>query len=283
MQRQVLQHQRASHEIGTKPELERTMPAIGYQQAGAIDRSEALVDIELPIPETGLRDFFVEVRAVSINPVDLKIRSSAALEAGQWKVLEWVAAGTVRAAGSGATLFHAGSAVFYAGTIGRAGTPKRLRIVCQMQSTARLFPAIRLLVAMLLTSVGASAQQPAPPGMSLATAAAKRFPQPVRVADLIGRTVLQPLESQPVLGRVRQVVRTTDGVVEIVIDYGARLGVGGRLIAVPVDAMTLLGAEMEVVDFTPKQLSDFPPFDGAQSTSITPDNSIRVGLARPSH
>jgi len=188
MQRQIFQHRRASHETGTKQRLERTMREIGYQQTGAIDRSEALVDIELPTPEPRTEDFPDEVRAVLTNPVDFKIRSSAALEAGQWKVVGWDAAGTVRAAGSGVTLFHAGDAMFYAGTVGRAGTPKRWRIGCGMRPTARLFPAIRLLVAMLLTSVGALAQQPAPPGMSLATAAAKRFPQPVRVGDLIGRT-----------------------------------------------------------------------------------------------
>ncbi len=149
------------------------------------------------------------------------------------------------------------------------------------QSAAR---ARDMLVAvMLLVSAAASAQQPAPPGMSLAEAAAKRFPQPVRVGDLIGRTVLRPLESQPVLGHVKQVVRTQDGAVDIVLDYGGLFGIGGRLIAVPVDAMVLLGAEMEVVDFTPKQLDALATFNGNGVTAIQPQDTIRVGLARPSH
>lgn len=40
---------------------------------------------------------------------------------------------------------------------------------------------------------------PPPPGMSLAESAAMRFPQPVRVGDLLGRQVLRPVESQDVL------------------------------------------------------------------------------------
>ncbi len=89
-----------------------------------------------------------------------------------------------------------------------------------------------ILAVLMLGSGGALAQQPAPPGMRLATAAARRFPQPVRVGDLINRTVLQPLESRPVLGRVTQIVRSSDGVVKVVIDYGGLFGIGARPIAV---------------------------------------------------
>ena len=119
--------------------------------------------------------------------------------------------------------------------------------------------------------------------MGLAAAAAKRFPQPVRVGDLIGRTVLRPLESQPVLGHVTQVVRLPDGSVDVVLAYGGLFGVGGRLIAVPADAMALLGDEMEVVEFMPKQLDAFATFDGSDAVALQPQESIRVGLARPSH
>ncbi len=140
-----------------------------------------------------------------------------------------------------------------------------------------------LVVVMLLAGVEAFAQQAAPPGMSLGEAAAKRFPQPVRVGDLIGRTVLRPVESQPVLGHVRQVVRTQDGAIDIILDYGGVFGIDGRLIAVPVDAMVLLGTEMEVVDWTPKQLDSVATFDDRGVTALRPQDIIRVGLARPSH
>ena len=140
--------------------------------------------------------------------------------------------------------------------------------------------------AVLTLSVGggsALAQNAKPPEMSLAAAAARRFPQPVRVGDLINRTVLQPVESQPVLGHVRQIVRCPDATVQAVVEYGGLLGIGTRPIAVPVDAMVLLGSKMEIMDYTPKQLADLPTYDGHCTTPVASDDMIRVGLARPSH
>ena len=129
----------------------------------------------------------------------------------------------------------------------------------------------------------AQAQQPAPSGMSLAEAAAKRFPQPVRVGDLIRRRVLQPVASQITLGWVRDVVKQPDGTIDVVVDYGGLLGFFAHPIAVPVDGMTLLGSDMEIVDFTPRQLSGFPTYHSDGAIPLPRDDTIRVGLARPSH
>lgn len=124
---------------------------------------------------------------------------------------------------------------------------------------------------------------PPPSGMSLAQSAAMRFPQPVRVGDLPGRLVLRPVESKQILGRVRAVVRDDHGDILIVMSYGGFMGFGGRSIAVPVDAMVLLGQDMEVVAFTPKQLAAFPTFTGTATTPVADDTTIKVGLAKPSH
>ena len=124
---------------------------------------------------------------------------------------------------------------------------------------------------------------PPPPGMGLAEAAAMRFPQPVRVGDLLGREVLRPVESQDVLGQVRRVVRDRSGQIMVVIDFGGFLGFGSRPIAVPVDAMVLLGQDMEIVAFTPKQLQQFPTFSPSGTTDVPDDTFIKVGLAKPSH
>ena len=105
------------------------MRAIGYQQPGDIGRDDALVDIELPAPTPAGRDLLVEVRAVSVNPVDTKVRKSAAPEPGAWKVLGWDAAGVVAAAGPEATLFRPGDEVFYAGTINRPGSNSEYHLV----------------------------------------------------------------------------------------------------------------------------------------------------------
>mgnify|MGYP002394488040 FL=1 len=124
---------------------------------------------------------------------------------------------------------------------------------------------------------------PPPPGMSLAQSAAMRFPQPVRVGDLLGRQVLQPVESQNVLGRVRQVVREPDGRLMVIVAFGGLFGWGARPIAVPVDAMVLLGQDMEIVAFTPDELRRFPTFAAAGTHVVPDDTIIRVGLAKPSH
>ena len=75
------------------------MKAIGYRQAGPLDRDDALVDIELERPAPQGRDLLVEVAAVSVNPVDTKIRKNVSPEPGQWKILGWDAAGIVDASG----------------------------------------------------------------------------------------------------------------------------------------------------------------------------------------
>ena len=126
---------------------------------------------------------------------------------------------------------------------------------------------------------------PPPPGMSLAASTAMRFPQPVRAGDLRRRDVLQPVESQVVLGHVREVVRDETGTIQVVIDFGGFLGFGTRPIAVPVEAMVLLGQDMEVVAFTPKQLRAYSPsFSAAGHGHAVPDDTIiKVGLAKPSH
>ena len=139
------------------------------------------------------------------------------------------------------------------------------------------------LVGLLVAGSLAQAQQPAPPGMDLKTAAARRFPQPVRVGSLIGRLVLRPIESQDVIGKVARLVQGEDGGIHVVIDYGGLFGFGARPIAVPVEAMVILGDVMEVVDLTPAQLDALPTFAGEGKTPIPSDQTIKVGLARPSH
>lgn len=105
------------------------MRAIGYQDPRPIADTASLVDIELPRPVATGRDLLVEIRAVSVNPVDTKVRKSARPEPGAWKVLGWDAAGVVVEAGPEATLFKPGDAVFYAGAIGRSGSNAEFHLV----------------------------------------------------------------------------------------------------------------------------------------------------------
>lgn len=107
------------------------MRAVGFSHAPVSGEPAPLLDIEVPTPEPGPRDLVVEVRAISVNPVDTKVRASPkfAANAGTYRVLGWDAAGVVTAVGSAASLFKPGDEVFYAGALTRAGTNSQLHAV----------------------------------------------------------------------------------------------------------------------------------------------------------
>jgi NADPH2:quinone reductase len=105
------------------------MRAIGYRTPGDLDAPDSLQDIVLEKPSPGPRDLLVEVRAVSVNPVDTKVRRRAAAEPGTWKVLGWDAAGVVVEAGAEVTRFKPGDEVFYAGALNRQGTNAEFHVV----------------------------------------------------------------------------------------------------------------------------------------------------------
>ena len=105
------------------------MKAIGYYQPLPIDNAESLQDIELPAPVAGTRDLLVRVKAVSVNPVDTKVRKNAAPEARQAKVLGWDSVGIVEAIGSDVQNFKVGDRVYYAGSIIRPGANSELHAV----------------------------------------------------------------------------------------------------------------------------------------------------------
>lgn len=105
------------------------MKAYGYRQAGPIDRPDSLVELELPRPQPQARDLLVEVRAVSVNPVDTKVRRNAAPAAGEARVLGFDAVGVVREVGAAVSLFRPGDVVWYAGAIDRPGSNSEFQLV----------------------------------------------------------------------------------------------------------------------------------------------------------
>lgn len=105
------------------------MQAVAYRNSLPISDDAALIDVELPAPVPQGRDLLVEVRAVSVNPVDVKIRRNVAPAAGSEKVLGWDAAGIVRAVGPDVSLFKPGDQVWYAGDLTRPGTNSALHLV----------------------------------------------------------------------------------------------------------------------------------------------------------
>lgn len=105
------------------------MKAVGYLQPLPIEHAGSLVDIDLADPVPAGRDLLVRIQAVSVNPVDTKMRRNTAPAAGEYRVLGWDAVGIVEAVGPGCRLFAPGDAVFYAGAIGRQGTNAELHLV----------------------------------------------------------------------------------------------------------------------------------------------------------
>jgi zinc-binding alcohol dehydrogenase family protein len=105
------------------------MKAVAYRTPGPIDREDALEDITLETPEAEGRDLLVKVTAVSVNPVDTKLRRRVAPEGSEWRVLGFDASGIVAAVGPEVENFTPGDAVFYAGSIARPGTNSEFHLV----------------------------------------------------------------------------------------------------------------------------------------------------------
>jgi len=105
------------------------MKAVAYLQPLPIDHIDALLDADLPEPEPTGHDLRVRVAAVSVNPVDTKIRRGVKPAAGQPKVLGWDAVGVVDAVGDAVTLFKPGDRVWYAGDVTRAGSNAEFQCV----------------------------------------------------------------------------------------------------------------------------------------------------------
>jgi NADPH2:quinone reductase len=106
------------------------MKAVGYRKSLPLSEADSLIDITLDKPLPGPRDLRVAVKAVSVNPVDTKVRMRAAPKAGEPDmVLGYDASGVVEAIGSEVTLFKAGHEVFYAGSIVRPGTNSEFHLV----------------------------------------------------------------------------------------------------------------------------------------------------------
>lgn len=105
------------------------MRAIGYKLKGPISADSSLEDISLARPGALGRDLLVEVKAISVNPVDTKVRQNVSAPEGEWKVLGWDCSGIVAEVGEGVIGFAPGDEVFYAGSVVRAGANAEFHVV----------------------------------------------------------------------------------------------------------------------------------------------------------
>ena len=105
------------------------MKAIGFDRPLPISDRAALLDLELPTPELLPHDVLVEVRAIAVNPADVKVRAAHTPPPGSYRILGWDAAGVVQAVGSAVQDFRAGDEVYYAGAINRPGAYAQFQAV----------------------------------------------------------------------------------------------------------------------------------------------------------
>jgi alcohol dehydrogenase len=105
------------------------MKAIGVHQYLPTSDPDCFVEFDQATPAPGPRDLLVRIKAVSVNPVDTKVRAGISAEPGEPRVLGWDAAGIVEQVGNEASLFKPGDAAWYAGSITRPGCNAELQCV----------------------------------------------------------------------------------------------------------------------------------------------------------
>ena len=105
------------------------MKAVGIYKHLPINDPQSLIDCELPDPVATGQDLLVRIKAISVNPVDTKVRSPQEGSYEPAKILGWDAAGVVESTGDAVTLFAPGDEVYYAGDITRPGSNAELQLI----------------------------------------------------------------------------------------------------------------------------------------------------------
>ncbi|MEP4883694.1 zinc-binding alcohol dehydrogenase family protein, partial [Maribacter dokdonensis] len=105
------------------------MKAIGYKENLPATDVNSLQDIEVETPKATGKDILVEVKAISVNPVDYKIRANRPAPDGEWSVIGWDATGVVKEVGEDVSLFKVGDEVWYAGDLNRQGSNAEFQLV----------------------------------------------------------------------------------------------------------------------------------------------------------
>ena len=105
------------------------MKAVGLKQYLPIENDNSLLDVEIPKPTAQGKDLLVEVKAISVNPVDYKVRAPQDKVESEPKILGWDAAGVVVEVGDKVTEFKLGDEVYYAGDITRPGSNSEFQLI----------------------------------------------------------------------------------------------------------------------------------------------------------
>lgn len=107
---------------------------------------------------------------------------------------------------------------------------------------------------------------------------AKRYPQPVQVSFLLGLPVLD--EKSSIIGYVQAVVRTPEGKIQLVMPLGGFLGIGTRLVPIPIEIVGMLGAQVAVIDMPADRFMSAPTWTSSRAKPLDPSETIRVAITR---
>ncbi len=107
------------------------MKAVGLYKYLPVTDAECLVNVDVNMPGATGKDLVVHVKAVSVNPVDTKVRMRGPKDRlePEPKILGWDVAGIVEEAGDGTSLFNVGDEVYYSGSIVRPGCNSEYHVV----------------------------------------------------------------------------------------------------------------------------------------------------------
>ncbi len=105
-----------------------------------------------------------------------------------------------------------------------------------------------------------------------------RYPQPVRVSDVVGKPMIQNDNAR--IGTVRHVARAPDGKLALIVPYGGVLGFGGRLVAVPLEAVGSIGTGIVSLDMEPEAYAAAPRWVQGDATILPLDAPMRIAICR---
>jgi hypothetical protein len=133
----------------------------------------------------------------------------------------------------------------------------------------------RALPALIMVGLSAQVQaQTSPPATVAGSSPAQAATNPVRVADLIDLPIVD--ESKVTLGRVRAVVRTGEGKIQLLLPLGGLFGFGERLVPIPIESVALSGPQVMVMDVPPDRFQKTPTWYGSNSETLAAAETVSV-------
>lgn len=143
------------------------------------------------------------------------------------------------------------------------------------------FPLIVATLALGLGAEAAFASGPTPPpaatpNLTPEQRMQRRYPQPVKVGDLIGLPLLD--DRDRTLGRITAVVRTAEGKLHLIIPYGGSFGFGTRRVAVPIEVVAIAGRQLAALDMDRAAFDVAPAWSETSGSVLPASETIRIAL-----